>query len=345
MTNEWELHSPLGTDLALRRFVDTTGAHANIDYLIASLGNGSYASDQQNPLFIVQIGLVPLLSDLSVPMPVMTDYIGCLSDAVRVSSRTGKQPPRPSPLSAFNIDHDTMSPERENRATRHQSSWGITLGADITGSTASTLTGKVAGTFSYNQSEARDVFDLELSAQSYEVQRDHCTGTIWNMVFTRKDGMNNSSFRPRCDALFSCRKESLKSGTMQFLLVERLIYWGDWAEHIDMTQIESSGIGMGIAAALTVITGGLASPLLLMAAAGGAAVGAVGGVAGGASPGTPQERATHNDMLDRAMKGDLMSGVGIYGQALKAGKAHEHAALLHLDFAKGEMAVLGSTRV
>ena len=236
----WEYTSPLGTKLQLARL--KSGHNATREYLKASFGNGSYPSSSTNPLFAVQIGLIPVFGDTIVPLPLAQDYGSCLLNAAgKFATDTAKvitanavaagkalaahqAPPAPmpvpafsqaSPYSTFNLSQDEASPATQNDTTSTTVSWGISVGASVAKDPSGTLGGD------FSTSETRNISDMQVYDQIWNTpQNGQAFGTIWQLVFTRKDGMNLSSFQPRCDVLYSAPPGSLDGGTLHYLLVE-----------------------------------------------------------------------------------------------------------------------------
>jgi len=340
----WEYTSPLGTKLNLARC--TSGTDPTRDFLKASFGNGSYPSNSGNPLFAVQIGLIPLFFDTQAPFPVLTEWTSCITDSVishanQVSSITAanakpgakKMPypvyPHTSNYAQFNLSQDKISPATQNDITSTTVQWGLSVGADV----ASDPTGTLGADFSTE--ETRNISDLQVYDQIYNTPGvSQPFGTIWQMVFTRKDGMNLSSFQPRCDVQYSCPKGSLDNGIMWYLLVEKLVYWGPWSDRVLGTGA-SAGIGLaaGLAGSIlfSILTLGLGAPTVIAAA--GAA-----GAGGAAAAGNDQ----HNALIDAVNQGDETQLMTMWFQAKAAGKASSNATLLSLDLTNDTLTTLGT---
>ena len=136
----------------------------------------------------------------------------------------------------------------------------------------------------------------------FDANRDQAAGATWNLIFTKKDGVNRSSFEPRLDLLFQCSKDKLQSGKFRILLVERRLYWGDWAENIEQTMEEARTIGTVAGA-----------PLLGLP---GAVYGFFTGWFVGIAKGNPEisiwDRMSHNQQLDDINQGasDILRKLG-----------------------------------
>lgn len=326
MVMDFHIDSPLGTKFIMRPFAKATGSYSGHDYLLSQIYGGSYKSTVNDPLFAVQVAMCPYDSATMPPGITTFDYAQLLLQAV------GKHPTiwKPKSKITVNIDTKEHSPNVDNNVTQHTSQWGLDISAELGTDSAGT-----GVNFGYNQSTSRTVHDLEVYSQLYQTARDPGAGVIWDLIFTKKDGMNTSSLTPRLDALFSCNKGSFDSGRLNFMLTEKLIYWGDWAEHVDLTIGDGAGIGAGVGAVLGL--GILSVPF--------AAVGSAIGAAIGASAGNPHKKADHNKTLADANKGDPKALVSLFQNAYAEKKVRSNSMLLSLDFDKKKVETLAKIEI
>lgn len=256
-------------------------------------------------------------------MPGVIDYAMALGAACTQGLYNNLKTSVPKSVAGVNrlnyIDIHNSSPTQDNQDTVHSTTWGLSAGAEL-GTTPSAPINA-----SYNQSKTWTVHDMQVYRHEFDPSSGG-TGVCWNLIFTRKDGLNLSSFSPRLDALFQCSKDKLQSGRFNFVLVERLVYWGEWNEHIDFTLGESTGTAAAIGA----------GPLGPIGAGIGAIIGAIAGAAAGKPAISTKSKNEHNELLDNANKGDSIALHLISDIAHGAQESSTQVVIFSLDFDKKE---------
>ena len=278
------------------------------DYLLVQLDGGSFASNKKKPLWMTNITICPFPIGATPPEPILFEMArgGAKSALFNVFNWCAGQ--KTNSL----IDHRESSPDSQNATTAHTSNWGLNVGGSLT-------PGANAG-LSYNHSKSVTIRDLELVKQIYQANKNKGgTGVQWHMTFTKKDGMNTSSFEPRFDAMFMLKRNW--EGTVPLYFREQLIYWGKFADKgWDLAKSVGAGAASGA------VVGSAALPVVLTGP--GALIGAIVG----AFASIPGE--IHNNELYKAMKGDELALANLIIEAKKAGKIETSHKVIQVKFEK-----------